>query len=58
MGKQLNFVSLLTCALVSCIQPNYVIFAQKSLMLGFCKSNQLPSRGLGTRVLPERSKTH
>ena len=35
MGKQLNFVSLLTCALVSCIQPNSVIFAQKSLMLGF-----------------------
>ena len=25
MGKQLNFASLLTCALVSCIQPHYVI---------------------------------
>ena len=58
MHKQLDFVSLLTCALVLCIQPNYVIFAQKSLMLGFGKWNQVPSRGLGTRVLPERSKTH
>ena len=26
MGKQLNFVSLHTCALVSCIQTNYVGF--------------------------------
>ena len=58
MGKQLNFVSLHTCALVSCIQPNYVIFAQQSLMLGFGKCNQLPSRGLGTGVLPKRSKKH
>ena len=37
MGKQLNFVSLHTCALVSCIQPTYVIFAQQSVMLGLCK---------------------
>ena len=37
MGKQLNFVSLHTCALVSCIQPNYVIFAPQSLMLGLGK---------------------
>ena len=58
MGKQLNFVSLHTCTLVSCIQPKYVIFAQQSLMLGYGKWNQLPSRGLGTRVLPKRSKTH
>ena len=34
---QFNFVSLLRCALVSCIQPNYEIFAQKSLVFGFCK---------------------
>ena len=32
-----NFFSLLRCALVLCIQPNYVDFAQQSLMLGFCK---------------------
>ena len=36
-GLQLNFVSLLTCALVSYIQPNYVIFAQKLLVFGFRK---------------------
>ena len=37
MGKQLNFVSLLRCALVSCIQPNYVIFTQKLVLFGFRK---------------------
>ena len=40
MGKkqlQFNFVSLLRCALMLCIQPNYVIFEQKSLVFGFCK---------------------
>ena len=32
-GLQLNFVSLLRCAVVSCIQPNYVDFAQNHLCL-------------------------
>ena len=33
MGKQLNLISLLRCALVSCIQPNYVILGKNNLCL-------------------------
>ena len=36
-GPGRDLLYFLPCALVSCIQPNYVIFAQKLLVLGFCK---------------------
>ena len=51
MGKyclQSNFVSLLRCALVSCIQPNYVGFAQNWLFLVFVSEISL---SLEVRVL-------